>query len=296
MSREVFEAVGVDPETAQKFYDSGGKLETLSASERDKFLASMTDIGAVLAIPSNATRKEWTAAKSTYTGMQDVLKERFGDDILDKIELYYNEKDVDKARAFMREHPEVQAAMDAQTNMIVGTPLLMEYYGGVDTLERYYKSKMYDELEKRFGTDILDLESQYFRIYDQKERTAFGKEHPQLKEYWEAKTKWRGDILKKMVEFGGKLPNKPELELQDVEAENPDQRRLMELQQKAMSMNEWYQALSPELTDLILESFATDKPLSRYAQSDLEYKARQLGYRDYRDMIRDFLISVNMVE
>ena len=42
-SKEYYEAAGIDPRTAEKFYDSGGRIESMPESERARFLLpSMT--------------------------------------------------------------------------------------------------------------------------------------------------------------------------------------------------------------------------------------------------------------
>lgn len=291
MSKEVYEKIGIDPETAQKFFDSGGKLEGMSETERARFIASFIDAGTMLAIPSNATRREWTSAKNMYGEMQKALKLSYGDDILDEIELYFNIDDVDKARLFLKTHPEVELALDDQQSYIVNNPQLMKFYGGLDTLDRFYSSSMYDELEKQFGENIVDLETQYF-MFDKADRTAFLKQNPQLKKYWEEKSRLKEENSRKVVEFGQNyLP--AEIELTDAIPENPTQEALQELApQPQISFEQWSQVIGTPMTELIQDYWYNGEDLPREVESNLDFMASQYGYNSGDDFLQAILLSM----
>lgn len=294
MSKEIYEIIGVDPETAQKFYDSGGKLETLSETERDRFMAAMVDAGAMLAIPNDTTRQQWTAAKNMYSEMNKALAEEYGEDIQDKISLYFGMDDRKKAKLFLEMNPEVSDALDDQTAYISNNPQLMKYYGGIDTLERYYTGKMYDQLEAKFGDNITDVESGYFNIYDKAERKAYLRANPQLKAYWDEKDKLKEYNLRQVVQFGNNLPEpKPELR-SDAEPANPTQEELEKFAQpeQKMSFDQWQGVIGESASSLILDYYYSGEELPKALTSNLNYMADQYGYESGNDLLREILMSL----
>lgn len=290
-SSDILEAAGIDPKTAQKFYDSGGKLDALSETERARFLAGMTDVGAILAIPSNATRKEWTAARQNYADMNEQLQLALGDDILEKIDAYYAISDKGKARLYMESHPEIQEAFDLKNQLIVEDPLLMKYYGGVDVLERFHKNQMYDQLEKEFGKEITDLEQQYYSL-DPAAKRQFKREHPELNSYFDRKAELKEEVLRKLVEFGEMIDPRPEAR-EDVEPVNPAQEDILEATQAEpqISFDQWQEVLGEPLVEQIVDFYNDEGDLSYYATKELDYQAGRLGI-DRDELLRRVLVSL----
>lgn len=293
MSKEIYEIIGVDSETVQKFYDSGGKLEGMSEIEKESFMAAMKNAGAILTIPSNSTRKEWLAASQTKNLMEEKLTKNFGEDILDKISLYNGFDNTKDARLFLEMHPEVSAAMDARTAYIVNTPQLMKFYGGIDTLERYYMGKMYDKLEAEFGADITKIESAYFGKYNKADKRAYLHEHPELKPYWDRKTDYKEENLRQIIQFGDNLPA-PDLQTTGNEPENPVQEELQQFAQPppAPTFEEWQQVIGESMSELIQEYWYDDKALPKQVKSSLDYIAGQYGYSSGDDMLQAILMSL----
>lgn len=296
MSDEVLEAAGVDPETARKFYDSGGKTDGMTETEKQKFLASMVDVGSILAIPSTATRQQWAYARSQYGDMEKTLQLQFGEGILDKMGLYFGEEDKDKARLYLDSNPDVEQALQMKDFLVTQNPVLSQYYGGIDALERYYNSKMYDYLEEKYGSDLVDAA----RIYSDNSTTQEMKQEiraqfPKLFDYWDEKAYLKDQNLRKLVEFGAKLPDAPELEARGDLPENlsPDQQALLGLTQPPpqVSFDQWAGILGPDVTDQILDYWYNQRDLNSYAERELEYTARQYGM-DKDELLQQVLISL----
>lgn len=294
MSSEFYELIGVDKETAEKFYESGGKLDSMSETEQARFVAAMVDLGAMLKIPNNTTRQEWTQARISYSGMNEEIANVYGEDIQEKISRYYSFDDSQDARAYLEKHPEVEQAMDARTAMIVSSPNLTKFYGGIDTIERYYTGKMYDTLEKEFGKDILDVEDAYYEILDPKERKQYRREHPELKEYWDRKSELKDENLRAVVALGSKLPDAPQLETTGKTPENPTEKRLQDFidAPPAPTFQEWQQELGTPMTDLIQDYWYNNDELPSTVTNSLDFMADQYGYQNGNDLLQAILMSM----
>ena len=89
---DITKLVGIEPELFDMFYDSKGDMSTWSDSDKDRFMAGMVDIGAILDLPDEATSYEWNVAKTGYEDINNRMKAIFGDDIHDRIDNYYQAK------------------------------------------------------------------------------------------------------------------------------------------------------------------------------------------------------------
>lgn len=289
MSNEIFEKIGIDPETARLFYDSGGKFTDWNEQEKNRFMTAMVDAGAILSIPSNADRREWTKVKYDYSVLQDGVSQMFGEDINEKINLYFN-MDKKAANLYIQAHPEIGEAIQFQDEMIVNNSLLMKYYGGLDKLEKYYTGKMYDTLAERHGENIMILESFYFDLPPDQRKQFLG-ENPQLKDYWQDKSEIKEENFRHIVQFGSFL-QEPSMETY-ADPQNPTQEDLYNLAnpQPAMSFGEWQQVMGEPMTELVLDYYQDGEELPAYAEKNLDYLAGQYGYESGQDMLRDVLIS-----
>lgn len=157
--------VRIEPYMLQSFYDNKGDMSKMLPQDRDRFMAAMTDLAAMMKMPEKATKQEWTQAKKTYSLMQNELKKAYGDDILDKINRFYELTD-DQRKEYVSVFPQVSQAMSDQTAYVAGTPILAAYYGSIDTVSRYYNNKMNIELEKQYGKDIFDKVDHYYYLMD----------------------------------------------------------------------------------------------------------------------------------
>ena len=156
-------SLGISGNMLNAFYESKGDLSKWTKQDKDRFMAAMVDLSALLSIPDYATQIEWNTAKDSYAQLKEnialKLNEPYQTDSLgatisqgvwDKVYYYYNiEERADKEK-YIADHPEVEQAMNLLTEGVLTDPQLMKYYGGLDTLERYYTNKMYDELYKQF--------------------------------------------------------------------------------------------------------------------------------------------------
>lgn len=292
-SSEIYKIVGIDPETAQKFYDGGGKFGTMSETEKQRFMAGMVDAGARLLIPKNTTRQEWTDVKNMYSAMQKEIDKQYGTNIGEKISTYYGIDDVKKARLYLATNPDVAEAMDIKTAYIANNPMLLKYYGGVDTLERYYTGIMYDELDKKYP-NATDLMTQYDSLYlDPKSQKAFLKEHPELKAFKDDRTQGYEDVLRQVLKFGYNLPQ-VELQKQTTTPENPVQKNIDKYvtPEPSISFDQWTEALGPNMTELVIDYYSTGEKMPYAAMQKLGKMAGQYGYKDEYAMLQSIMLSI----
>lgn len=289
MSKEMLEMAGIDPRTAEKFYESGGKLESMPETERQRFLAGIMDMAAVLKMPDGATRQEWTLAKQTYAKMNEQLAQTFGEDIQDKISAFY-ELDSVKRDAYLEAFPEVKQAMEAQTAYIANTPILSTYYGGLEITTRFYENQMYDQLEQEFGLDIQEKMEQYYALKDNlqnAEAKAFYNAN-NLRAYEARKKELRIEVEKQIMAAANQIPEaegygvrpefSPEYGIQE------DLYQLATTDQQAQTAQEIFNQLSPAVQTLLQESLQSGEQVPSAVLRQIKFIANKYGLSEYEAM------------
>jgi hypothetical protein len=298
---ELYKIAGINSETARKFYDTKGDMKGWSDSEKERFMSSMVDLGATLAIPPTATRQEWRAARADYQDMKALIMEQFGEDIYDKREHYYTLEGAERD-AYKEMHPELDEARQLENEFIVNNPLMYSLYGGIQTLESYYSGKVYDRLEEQFG-DLQPIFDEYYELQltDPKAAKRFKRSHPEMDAYNKQKNGLQQDSLASLLKFADKLPDGPELDIrEDFYEGNPTQEGIANYAQPQSlpSPEEFQQALGTPLMSIVSQYYAdltNDSSKARLpyqAEKELSYRASKLGYGDGNDLLRDVLLSL----
>ncbi len=286
MSKEMLEMAGIDPRTAEKFYESGGKLDSMPETERQRFLAGIMDMAALLKMPNDATRQEWTLAKQTYSKMNELLAQKYGEDIQDKISAYYD-LDTNKQKAYLEAYPEVKEAMDAQTAYIANTPILSSYYGGLQITTRFYENQMYDQLEQEFGADIQEKMEQYYFLKDNlqtEEAKAFYRAN-NLKAYETRKKELRVQVEQQIMAAASQIPEadgygvRPEFSPES--GTQQDMYQLATTDQQQQQAQQIFEGLSPAAQELVQEYLQTGDKLPSAVTRQIEYLAEKLGLSQY---------------
>jgi hypothetical protein len=283
-STELFDVLGIDPKTTDKFWNNGGDLSFMNDLEKQQFLTSMTNLGAMLAVPNYVTKQEWNVAKDAYAAMRRETVKQFGYGIDAKIQEFFA-LDGEARDAYSAAHPEVQDALGLQTASKVSNPLLMKYYGGFDTIESYEWSKMYRALEKKYGPSIVDDAAKYNQLRDMlmfAEAKAYAKEHPNIFQYFRDKSGMTPDVKKAILQAGAMLPNYQILTLTGNNPANPAQQGIADLAQpeEEASFSDYSQVLGPSMTYLLADHFQNDRDLPESVMTALKYQAKNLGYDD----------------
>jgi hypothetical protein len=294
-SSQIAEAAGVPPALLDKFYSDKGQIEKWAPADRQRFMSAILNIAAVLEIPSDMTRGEWTQAKNAYSKMSTEAKEQFGDDILDTVDLYYREKGVsyEKGEAFLERHPELEQYMNWKAERVMGSPLLSSYYGGASMIEGYQRAKMYADIEKQVGPEIFDIIDEYNDLKtfgEPSEVKAFSRKYKrQIAQYYDLKDEWTIRINQEVAQLSAQLPEGQGVNLrEDIDMTSPMAQSLSgELQPEYQPTYQDFAAQIPDrLMNLVGDYYSQGEPLPESARKQLERLAREMGYGTSDDLLQ----------
>jgi hypothetical protein len=294
-SSDIAEAAGVSPALLDKFYADKGAIEKWAPADRQRFMSGILNIAAVLEIPSDMTRGEWTDAKNAYSKMSTAAQEQFGDDILDMVDGYYRAKTVsyDNADAYLEKHPEVEQYMNWKAERVMGSPLLSAYYGGANMIESYHRSQMYADIEKQLGAEIFDVIDTYNDLKtfgEPAEVKAFSRQHKrEISKYYDLKDSWTLRINQEVAKLSAELPEGENSGIrEDIDTTSPGAMSLAnELQPEYQPSYEDFAAQIPDrLMNLTVDYFERSEPLPESARKQLERLAREMGYGTSDDLLQ----------
>lgn len=289
----VADAVGINSEMIEAFYDSKGDFEEmgLTGSDLKRFMAGVADLGAILALPDSPTRQEWTQARIEYSDVNEALKQNFGDDILQKIDVMY---DADNQDDYLELHPEVQMALNAQSEMVLNSPVLDLYYGGIDKLEAYYRAKTKQSLRQEFGDDIMDLAQEYNDPTTSIERSKELKNV--LKKYFARKKQLETQNERVLADFALRLPDRPTpVSQEDVIPQGEAQNNLYDLTASARTMQEWEGVVGNSSMQFIQEFAYGGDEVPSAVMRKLDWIAENEGYYNGQDMMNQIIMTLPQV-
>ena len=221
---EVSRAAKFEYDIIKYFYDNKGDITGLPQADQDKLMIFFAEAGASIAIPDKTTKGEWREASNRYATMMEEGKEIFGEYIWDKLDAGYDLKgeslnSQDAWYDYLEEHPEVNDFMRWKSEQIINDSAMSAYYGSIDRLRSFWQGDMYQKLEEEFGSEIWDIQTQFWIYDDTKQddlKEAWLKKYPELEEYWERKNKFYTPIITEhMVEYGEKLPEGQDMRLRE---------------------------------------------------------------------------------
>jgi hypothetical protein len=294
-STEFAEAAGIDSALMNKFFDDKGAIEKWSAGDRAKLMSGVLSIAAVLEIPSDMTRGEWTKAKNAYSGLTTEAKTKFGDTILDVADGYYQAKTVSnqKAEAYLDSHPELEQYMNWKAQRIMDSPLLSAYYGGASQIEGYYRSQMYGDIEKQLGKEIFDVLDEYneLKTYGEgNEAKQFYNQHKaEIKKYYELRDDWGMRINQQTAALSAHIPEGEDAGIrEDIDSTNLGAQQLAEnLQEPEQPTFEDFQSQVPErLMNLVTDYFYNSEALPESARRQLDRVAKDMGFQYGDDLLQ----------
>lgn len=279
---DVSTAVGLDPRIVEKFYATKGAFDKWPETDRARFMAAMVDIGAMLDIPDNATRDEWTAVRSEYAAMNRRAEAMFGAGVWDKVSTWYDIPTRAGQDDYLRQHPEIQQALDFKAGSVAGSPLLSAYYDGVAQLDKYYQGKMRTEAEQMFGADFWKELDAYYVNRDampSKEFSAWQKQHPNIKRYFELRDKWDVAINRKLDEFSRRIPEAKAFQLREAQGEMSigAQDITTYAEQQPLQWRDVQGDIPTDLQDALSAYYESGTNLSFANRTRLEQIAKRLG-------------------
>jgi hypothetical protein len=294
-------SIGLSSAVIDKFYTTKGDFSTWDKIDYSNFMTAIATVGSVLDIPANSTRMEWDSARTSYAGMQTIVKTRYGEDIYDKIDLYYQQIDQTAKDIYMEKFPEVSEAMNYQNELIINQPILSKYYGGIDTVNRYWISVMYDMLRNELGGDVmLDWQVYYQKqqedaVYGTKTAAEFKRDHPVMQQYTDRKKELQAWVNQQVMRVSAMLPPGPTFTLRpDMNTQAIGSQELLTAitPKPTMTWKQWQGILSEPMQRLILNSIQTGEPLEYVAQTQLDYMASQYGFQSGNEMFQAIGLSL----
>lgn len=284
-SSEITELIGIDPGIIEQFYQNKGDLSFMTKPDRDRFMAGVVDLAALLALPESATRYEWAQVRNEYKAMQDAAKLQFGEDIWERVDRYFalNLANPEAAKLLMGTDPLIEAALNYKEQAVMENELLFTYYGGLDFLEKYYNGEKYDSLNQQFP-NIQSTWDGYYALKDagdDKGARDYFKAHPELSQYLETRDTWDTTIDNKLAALDGKLREPLPAELRDefVEPAGVYQEQAAPTFGYQPYTPTWddYQSVLSESQARLLEDYFSGARLSNSMHTSLESMAEQMG-------------------
>jgi hypothetical protein len=289
----MLEVAGLSQEDIDKFYNSKGFTDAsvqFTATDKTRFMTAIADMSAIMKTPDDATMQEWNAAKDMDKQVRAEVAQQFGADIWDKIDTYYNLKDTspDEAATFKEQHPEIDIAQNARRGVVIQTPLLAKYYGGIDAIQMYYDGKNREYLQKKYP-GILAKQQMYFDEMDPAKRRAVLSKFPELKKYWDENRALKEQANQQIADFAQYLPEQSDISVRsDFEAQNATQKALVQALQpeQVPSWQELSAPMSLSLQQKVAEYWTQGKPLNKNATAELDYLASKAGFYDGNEYLR----------
>lgn len=288
-SGQIATAAGISADLIQKFYDDKGNMATWAPSDKDKFMAGVSDMAAVFAAPDSATQQSWSAARTAYNDLKTKLQAQFGADIQDKQDAFYNigtetQRQRDLQNDYLNLHPEVKNSFDLRTQLIAQTPELTQYYGGLAAIEKYESLKMFADIKSKLGNDVFQKFDQYgsLKFTDPNAAKAYYRQN-NLDQYAKIKAVWQDKINQSMARVGAMfVPGAPAQLRQGIPATTGTTAIQATVQQQnapQKTWQDWSTIMSSEpLQRMVLDYFNTGKKVPSSGSYYLEKIAKDYGY------------------
>lgn len=292
--------VGITQDDISKFYDSKGwtaEGTKLTDTERARFMAAITDLAAIYKMPAYATKQEWNQARDAYGEMYEGAKTEFGDDIWDKVSVYYDKLDESKQAGadYAEKFPEVYDALNYKKQTIAFDPMLYKYYGSIETIDSYWDGVVRQKLYDEFGEDIAQKWDQYYtlKLTDSKAASQYMKAHPELKQYSARKTELSTQANQQFVNMAQYLPDRPQVDIrEDFVPESPAQQLLADAVNPPSDIptwSQWQEVLNDPMQEYVIQYWQTGE-MPAVARSELEY----LTGMDFNQAIR--LVGLSLAQ
>lgn len=301
LSTELLDLTGLAKEQINQFYENKGDLTKIPGLDREKFMLAVTNLGAVLDLPSWATRQEWNAVKGRYKDISEDIVRLYGADIEEKISRYYdNTLTTDQKNAYLEAHPEVGEALDYRQAMIMQDNLMPSYYASIDSAQRYYTSMMWDAINAQYP-NIKDTWTAYdeAKLLGSKEQKKFKEAHPEMEAVQKIMTQYQKKIAQWMTSFAGLIKN-VNPPARPVQPASVDQQRIQEFIGQPvnagpynMNAGELMGDMSPALQNLVVDYALNDEELSYAAELQLQDFADDLGIalETYKELLKQAILQ-----
>lgn len=294
----LLKTAGLSSAEIDKFFETKGFTDTniqFSNAQRNKFMSAMQELGAVLKLPSDATRQEWDAAKAAYQKMMTGIDTGFGSDVVRTVNAYYDLQasgNKQKSSDFKLQHPEITAYLTAKQETVLSDPSLARYYGSLDTLESYVEGQFKLQMFAKYGSDILQKQQRYYDLKDYNSNymaKEYLRTHPELKRYWDDNRNSADLMNRRILELSKYLPAQPTTgarsDLTNPSATQEQITKMLNTSQ-APSFDRVSQMIPSPVLRKVIEYYRSGTPLSASVSSEMDYLASTNGFYDGQDLLR----------
>lgn len=202
---DIMKALGVNPNLSDLFYQSKGDMSNWNALDKESFMNAMVQIGTLVAIPNDTTIEQWQMVKTIYKQADRELVNRFGEDIINKIETFYEfTYDSQEQKNYMEAHPEVQQALDYKDYLIGSNKDIAPYYDGLMRMERYYNGEFRRQVALQIDPNYYEYYKIRSMIIDPAQLKQFEREvgwSAMSKKYNAFKKQWDMEVWKKLDQY-----------------------------------------------------------------------------------------------
>lgn len=300
-STDVLLAAGLHTDDINRFYNSKGDMTKWTESQRTTFMSAVLSLGAVLTVPTNATRESWTEAKIAYSGMRDYIDKRLGAHTMEQVDAWYqlhyssDTNDQQKASEMLANNPVIQQALTMKTAIIYNTPQLMQYYGSVNTIRSYYTSKAYADMKTNYGIDMGEFFAQYSALKPNNVATPNSKLfYKQNKTIFDAFYKYQDENNRIIASIGLFLPARvpTRIDLKNPDMKQQDIINALNPQVATHTKQEFQQILGDPMMSLLTDYYTKGVPLSYEARSILDATWEKAGFTSYTDMLQQIGVAL----
>lgn len=298
-SFDTYQSVGLDQRIVDKFYTSRGDMTEWAESDRERFMAAIVDVSAVLAIPDWMTQREWTTAKSLWKQLDAQIKMAYGEGINDRIDEYYaikQDQGEDAAYGYLDRNPAVARAMELKRAGIVnGPPELQAYYSSTSKIQLYYNTLKWNEAKRRFGKEIFNISAGYSLAED---KDAYKKKYPQLEDYWAFNDTFNPTINQKIAELASQIPEGIPATIREDFLEGEEGIGAQDLYQDLTSptpgwtVQDWVNTIGESAMELVVDSLRNNRSLSYRERQQLDRAAERAGLEDSNELIQQVGITM----
>lgn len=192
-----------------EYTDQDGVVHpAMNTGDREMLMTAFSQLGAILAMPSDATQDDWDKARAAYRAMNAALEGQYGEDIQAMQDAYYR-TDPEQRQAFLQSHPRLEDYWRAKDNAVVNDPQIAKYYASMELFSRYEWANWRSDMDSKYpGIQLLWDEYDLYKTQgDQTGARKFWAEHPQLANYLHDMNVFQSGLSDRLDAMGGSVTN-----------------------------------------------------------------------------------------
>ena len=164
-----------------------------------------------------------------------------------------------------------------QTAYKANNQYLNAYYGGLDTIEKYYQSQARADLRKTYGENVYEIYYAYLDLITSKEKKEFKRLYPYLDDFIREKNDWQEIVNRKTVELSTRFPDLPGVPVRDPQSATQAMLAKTVNQTPDDTAAKIQQEMSPALFSLVQDYWQKGEDMPYAARQQLDYIGENYG-------------------